>query len=148
MWFWVWPFSVFQVFLKENLKFLDFLPWTAFVLRSSLLVASAVAAALTPIFLFLTIINMNSSDSLRVRVALSLLHALWWSLLITLLGSVACVALFTPPALLADVALKNPQAATKVALPATGLLLVAIITSVCVRKRRNANNNNKKLHPK
>jgi hypothetical protein len=57
-----------------------------------------------PFFIFLTLVN-NTSDPPFVRVALSLLHSFWWSLVISLVGSVLLFFLLALPALFLDVVL-------------------------------------------
>ena len=77
------------------------MPWFSFVLRSGLLLISGTVTMLTPFFLFLTIIN-NASDALHVRIAVSLIHAIWWGLLLCFVGSFVLLVFGGIPALLVD----------------------------------------------
>ncbi len=103
----VWPFSLFNAFLARELLLPveRVLPWFGFALRNSLFVVSAVTTAVTPLFLFLTVIN-NTSDRLSVRLAVALIHAIWWSLVICLVGSAFLMLALGVPALVVDLALR------------------------------------------
>jgi hypothetical protein len=102
----VWPFSLFNAFLARVLilPVERVLPWFGFALRNSLFLVSAVTTAFTPLFVFLTFIN-NANDRLSVRVAFALVHALWWSLVIVLVGGAFLMVAFGVPALVADLVL-------------------------------------------
>jgi hypothetical protein len=96
-----WPLSFFN-YIAEGLvaPIENSVPWFAFALRTSLVIVSGATTLVMPFFLFLTLVN--SSDPMHTRVALSLLHAVWWSLVISIVGSVLLVLFTGAPALILD----------------------------------------------
>ena len=101
----VWPFSFFNYLAVEMVRpFEHSLPWFAFALHGSLVAVSSLTTLCVPFFLFLTLVNNN--DPLLTRVMLSIVHMLWWSLVITIVGSVLCVLFAGVPALVLDLVLK------------------------------------------
>ena len=102
----VWPFSLFNAFVARELlvPVERVLPWFGFALRNSMLLVSGVTTAVTPLFVFLTVIN-NTSDPLSVRLVVALIHSIWWSLVICLVGSAFLMLALGAPAIVVDLGL-------------------------------------------
>ncbi len=99
----VWPFSFFSYLAQRLLLPVEHvLPWFGFAMRGSILLISGVTTVLTPFFLFLTVVN-NTEDSLAVRVIVSLIHAVWWSLVLCIVGFAFLLVAVGLPALLIDI---------------------------------------------
>ena len=97
-----WPFSFFNYVVERYVNQLDLVvPWFSMTLRWSLLLISAAVTFLTPFFWFVTIIN--NTDAFHVRVAVSVIHSIWWSLLLSFVGTGVFMVLLGAPALTFDV---------------------------------------------
>ena len=137
-----WPFSFFNYVVERYVSQLDaLLPWFAVALRYSLLLISGTVTILTPFFWFLTIINADANESLKMRVFVSGVHSIWWSLMLCFVGTGALMMVFGLPAIGFDMYMAFGLFPLSVAI---GSVVAFMLVVSLVQKRRRQNKEKKK----
>lgn len=105
--------------------------------RTSLLIVSFVVSISIPLFWFLTYINQNPTDTTLMKTLNSLVHSVWWSLILSVVGSMFLFFLFGFPAIVVDLYLQSRLLfAGFVCLGVVGVIALFLYFNKVSKKRR------------